>query len=171
MVEGYSLLSGQFNDRHKEVIEELFEKLTLDEENSVKTLEEFTDYRTYMDYDIHIKHGDGTDSYYSKVGREKSGGETQTPFYVTIAASFVQLYSQGIGAESIGLVLFDEAFDKMDDERTAGVLEFLNKLPLQIIMAAPPEKIQYISPHVDSTLLALKEDNISYVEVYSHDKI
>lgn len=171
IVEGYSLLSGQFNNRHKEVIEELFEKLTLDEENSSKTLEEFTDYRTYMDYDIHISHGDGTESFYSKVAREKSGGETQTPFYVTIAASFVQLYSQGIGTESIGLILFDEAFDKMDDERTTGVLEFLNNLPLQMIIAAPPEKIQYIGPQVDSTLLALKEDNISYVEVYSYEKI
>ncbi|QAA33589.1 ATP-binding protein [Clostridium manihotivorum] len=171
IVDGYSLLSGQFNDRHKEVIDELFEKLTLDEENSSKTLEEFTDYRTYMDYDIHINHGDGTESYYSKVAREKSGGETQTPFYVTIAASFVQLYSQGIGNESIGLILFDEAFDKMDDERTTGVLEFLNNLPLQMIIAAPPEKIQYIGPQVDSTLLALKEDNISYVEVYSYEKV
>ncbi|MDT8718814.1 AAA family ATPase [Clostridium sp. 19966] len=171
IVEGYSLLSGQFNDRHKEVIDELFEKLTLDEDNGAKTLEEFTDYRTYMDYDIHISHGDGTESYYSKVAKEKSGGETQTPFYVTIAASFVQLYSQGIGNESIGLILFDEAFDKMDDERTTGVLEFLNNLPLQMIIAAPPEKIQYIGPQVDSTLLALKEDNISYVEVYSHEKV
>lgn len=172
IVEGYSLLSGQFNDRHKEVIEELFEKLTLDEENSTKTLEEFTDYRTYMDYDIHIDHGDGTVSYYSKVCKEKSGGETQTPFYVTIAASFIQLYSQGINGEAIGLILFDEAFDKMDDERSAGVLEFLKKLKsLQLIMAAPPEKIQYIAPFVESTLLVLKQDNVSYVEVYSHEEV
>ena len=52
--------------------------------------DEFTDYRTYMDYDIRIAHRDGNYSLYSKVCEEKSGGETQTPFYVTVAASFVQ---------------------------------------------------------------------------------
>ena len=61
-----------------------------------------------MDYDIKIIHNDGTYSYYSKVCEEKSGGETQTPFYVTVAASFVQLYSNNIGGEAAGLVLFDE---------------------------------------------------------------
>ena len=53
-----------------------------------------------MDYDIKIIHNDGTYSYYSKVCEEKSGGETQTPFYVTVAASFVQLYSNNIGGEA-----------------------------------------------------------------------
>ena len=31
---------------------------------------------------------------YSKVFREKSGGETQVPFYVAIIASFVRIYTQ-----------------------------------------------------------------------------
>ena len=84
-------------------------------ESSTKTLDEFTDYRTYMDYDIKIIHTDGTFSYYSKVCEEKSGGETQTPFYVTVAASFVQLYTNNIGGEAAGLVMFDEAFNNMDE--------------------------------------------------------
>lgn len=171
MMEGFSLLSGVFNEKHKEVIDELFEKLTLDEENSSKTLEEFTDYRTYMDYDIQIDHGDGTHSLYSKVAEEKSGGETQTPFYVTVAASFVQLYTPRQGIDTIGLILFDEAFNNMDDERIAGVLSFLSKLPLQLIIAAPPDKIQYISPYMSSTLLVLKEDNMSYVEEYAYESL
>ncbi len=41
-----------------------------------------------------------------RYARKKSGGETQTPFYVTVAASFVQLYSNNIGGEAAGLVLF-----------------------------------------------------------------
>lgn len=89
VVQGQSLFSGAFHENHKEVIEELFERLALNNESSTKTLDEFTDYRTYMDYDIKIIHTDGTFSYYSKVCEEKSGGETQTPFYVTVAASFV----------------------------------------------------------------------------------
>ena len=170
-MQGESIFSGLFHENHKEVIDELFEKLALDNENNVKALDEFTDYRTYMDYDIKIIHSDGSYSFYSKVCEEKSGGETQTPFYVTVAASFVQLYRNNIGGEAIGLVMFDEAFNNMDDERIGGVLEFLRRLPLQILIAAPPDKIQYISPYVEETLLVMTDDRVSFVENYHNGTV
>ena len=166
VIQGESLFSGIFHETHKEVIEELFEQLSVSGDNSAQALDEFTDYRTYMDYDIKIIHNDGTYSYYSKVCEEKSGGETQTPFYVTVAASFVQLYSNNIGGEAAGLVLFDEAFNNMDDERIGGVLEFLRRLPLQLIIAAPPDKIQYIGPSMDEIMLVMTDQKQSYVEEY-----
>jgi hypothetical protein len=165
-MQGESIFAGLFHENHKEVIEELFDRLALDKDNSGKALDEFTDYRTYMDYDIKILHSDGNYSLYSKVCEEKSGGETQTPFYVTIAASFVQLYKNNIGGEAVGLVMFDEAFNNMDDERIGGVLEFLKLMPLQIIIAAPPDKIQYISPYAEETLLVMTDEKVSYVERY-----
>lgn len=165
-MQGESIFSGLFHENHKAVIDELFERLALDSDNNAKALDEFIDYRTYMDYDIVIRHNDGSYSFYSKVCEEKSGGETQTPFYVTVAASFVQLYKNNIGGESVGLIMFDEAFNNMDDERIGGVLEFLGRLPLQIIIAAPPDKIQYISPFVKNTLLVMSEGRRSYVENY-----
>lgn len=170
-VQGESIFSGLFHEKHKEVIDELFEKLALDSDNSAKALDEFTDYRTYMDYDIKIVHSDNSYSYYSKVCEEKSGGETQTPFYVTVAASFVQLYGNNIGGEAIGLIMFDEAFNNMDDERIGGVLEFLRRLSLQIIIAAPPDKIQYISPSVDETLLVMTDEKVSFVERYHNGAV
>lgn len=170
-MQGESIFSGLFHENHKEVIDELFERLALDNDNNVKALDEFTDYRTYMDYDIRIAHSDGNYSLYSKVCEEKSGGETQTPFYVTVAASFVQLYRNGIGGETAGLVMFDEAFNNMDDERIGGVLEFLRRLPLQIIIAAPPDKIQYISPGVEQTLLVMTDEKVSFVEKYYNGSI
>ena len=170
-MQGESIFSGMFHENHKAVIEELFERLAIDNDNCVKALDEFTDYRTYMDYDIRIIHNDGNYSLYSKVCEEKSGGETQTPFYVTVAASFVQLYKNNIGGEAIGLVLFDEAFNNMDDERIGGVLEFLRRLPLQILIAAPPDKIQYISPFVEETLLVMTDEKVSFVERYVNGAI
>ena len=169
VVQGESIFSGIFHETHKAVIDELFERLALNNESSSKTLAEFTDYRTYMDYDIKIIHSDGTFSYYSKVCEEKSCGETQTPFYVTVAASFVQLYTNNIGGEAAGLVMFDEAFNNMDDERIGGVLEFMNRLPLQLIIAAPPDKIQYIGPSMEETLLVLTDEKTSFVEKYCHE--
>ena len=164
VIQGESIFSGIFHETHKEVIDELFERLALNNESSSKTLAEFTDYRTYMDYDIKIIHSDGTFSYYSKVCEEKSGGETQTPFYVTVAASFVQLYTNNIGGEATGLVMFDEAFNNMDDERISGVLEFMNRLPLQLIIAAPPD-----GPSMEETLLIMTDEKVSFVEKYCHE--
>ena len=45
---------------------------------------------------------------------EKSGGETQTPYYVAIAASFAQMYS---GRETVRILMLDEAFNNMDEDR------------------------------------------------------
>ena len=166
VIQGNSIFSGVFHETHKEVIEELFERLAVNNDSNAKVLDEFTDYRTYMDYDIKIIHSDENYSYYSKVCEEKSGGETQTPFYVTVAASFVQLYNNSIGGEAAGLVMFDEAFNNMDDERIGGVLQFLKRLPLQMIIAAPPDKIQYIGSEMEETLLVMTDEKVSYVEEY-----
>lgn len=171
VMRGESIFSGVFNETHKEVIEELFEKLTLDDDSSSRTLEEYTDYRTYMDYDIKISSDDGGFMLYSKVSQEKSGGETQTPFYITIAASFMQLYRNSIGGDSIGLVMMDEAFNNMDDERIAGVLSFMRSSNLQMIIAAPPDKIQYIGPSMKKVLLVLQDDKLSYVEDFTNEAV
>ena len=69
VMQGISIFSGQFNETHKEVIDELFEKLTIDDDSSAQVLEEYTDYRTYMDYDIKISPEDGGVMLYSKVSK------------------------------------------------------------------------------------------------------
>ena len=68
------------------------------------------------------------------------------------------------GAESLDKIKSD--INNMDDERIGGVLEFLRRLPLQILIAAPPDKIQYISPFVEETLLVMTDEKISYAERY-----
>lgn len=124
-----------------------------------------------MDYDIKITGDDGSFMYYSKVAREKSGGETQTPFYITVAASFMQLYRGSIGGDAVGLVMMDEAFNNMDDERIQGVLSFMRSAQLQLIISAPPEKIQYIGPSMDKVLLVLADGSQSYVEDFTHETV
>ena len=170
--EGYTLFSTSFENKHKELLNELFEKLTLDDESNEAELRKLTDYRNYMSYDIEIKYDNGTSSLFSKVCREKSGGETQTPFYVAMAASFLQLYkSVGGSNDAIGLILFDEAFDKMDDVRIMAMMKFYNKLNLQMIIAAPPQKIESITPYVNTVLLAIKGNDFSFVEGMINEKL
>ena len=43
------------------------------------------------------------------------------------------------------------------------LLEFLTHSNLQVIIAAPPDKIQYIGPAVKKVLLVLQDDKMSYV--------
>ena len=173
IMQGESIFSGTFNETHKEVIEELFERLVVDDDNAAKTLKNFTDYRTYMDYDIKIINDNGSFMYYSKVSKEKSGGETQTPFYITVAASFMQMYRNSIGDDSVGIIMMDEAFNNMDDERMKGVLSFLTgpETRLQLIISCPPERIQYIGPSVSKVLLVMRDGRNSYVEDFTNEKI
>jgi uncharacterized protein YPO0396 len=65
--------------------------------------------------------------------------------------------------------MMDEAFNNMDDARIDGVLSFINNSNLQLIVSAPPEKIQYIAPSVDQVLLVLQDGEHSYVEDFSRD--
>jgi uncharacterized protein YPO0396 len=161
---GQNLWSQSFEEDYKEEMEDLFAKLTAYDDKGEKVLAEYTDYRSYLDYDIIVEQKDGTTQRFSKIYGEKSGGETQTPYYVAIAASFVQLYKLG---DTIRIILFDEAFDKMDDNRISSMMDFLNSQNFQIILATPPSKLEVIGEKVDTILMAMREGANSIIEEYN----
>lgn len=161
--EGMNLWTAAFEEEYHEEMAELFDKLMTKDDNGQKIVEEYTDYRSYLDYDIEIRKRDGSVQRFSDIYGEKSGSETQVPYYVAIAASFYQLYRYG---NSVRLMLLDEAFDKMDDERITSMMEFFNGLGLQVIMATPPAKIEVIGEKVDTVLTAIRVGQSSIVEEY-----
>jgi uncharacterized protein YPO0396 len=104
----------------------LLDRLVEAEAREVKTeLEARADYREYFRYDLKILHADGGFSLYDKVSGDKSGGETQTPYYIAILASMYRLYrSRSLDDRpACGLVLLDEAFAKMDEARIKSLFE------------------------------------------------
>lgn len=153
------LLTFEFQQKYDEQIRELFETLSIDEVNSNGAINKFTDYRTYMDYDIRIINNNGDTMTYSKVFKEKSGGETQVPFYVAIIASFVRVYTKNsvLGGDPIGLVLFDEVFDKMDANRMHAMMNFINSMPLQVIIACPPQRMDILQEFAKTTLIMVRQ--------------
>lgn len=161
--EGINLWTTAFEEQYREEMAELFDKLMTKDDNGQKIVEEYTDYRSYLDYDIEIRKRDGSTQRFSNIYGEKSGSETQVPYYVAIAASFYQLYRYG---NSVRLMLLDEAFDKMDDDRIGSMLDFFKGLDLQVIMATPPAKIEVIGEKVDTVLTAIRIDQSSIVEEY-----
>ena len=158
-----NLWTSAFEAEYKDEIEDLFAKLMVGDDKGEKVIEEYTDYRSYLDYDIEIRKKNGQRQRFSDIYGEKSGSETQVRYYVAIAASFYQLYRYG---NSVRLMLLDEAFDKMDDDRIKSMLEFMNDLKLQVIMATPPQKIEVIGEHVGCVLTAIREGNRSIIEEY-----
>lgn len=166
---GFNLFSTQFDEEYHDEMNELFSKLTVSEGNGDDVIREYTDYRSYLDYDIEIVSRDGKTQKFSKTYREKSGGETQTPYYVAIAASFVQLYSSG---ETIRGIMLDEAFDKMDEERIESMLKFFKTQDLQIILAAPTSRLELIGEQADNIIMIYTDSSHnSFAEEFSYDEI
>lgn len=161
--EGINLWTSAFEAEYREEMSDLFEKLMTKDDNGQKIVEEYTDYRSYLDYDIEIHKRDGSVQRFSDIYGEKSGSETQVPYYVAIAASFYQLYRYG---NSVRIMLLDEAFDKMDDERIQSMMDFFNGLGLQVILATPPAKIEVIGEKVGTVLTAIRVGQSSIVEEY-----
>jgi len=57
---GFTLCSNSFEEEYKEEMEDLFAKLTAYDDKGEKVLLEYTDYRSYLDYDIVVEKKDGT---------------------------------------------------------------------------------------------------------------
>ncbi len=156
--EGFGIFTQDFERKYARQLEELFDDLAKDELNNNGSLSKYTDYRTYMDYDLRIYSAD-EEFMYSKISKEKSGGETQIPFYVAVIASFVRLFDQATKTglnDSVGLILFDEVFDKMDPTRIKAMMEFIKNLDVQIILATPPQKLDGLAEYTDTQVVTLR---------------
>jgi uncharacterized protein YPO0396 len=148
------------NEETRRTLQELVDRLLEGEAREVKTeLEARADYREYFDYDIRIHQPDGTHASYDKVAGDKSGGETQTPYYIAVLASMYRMYRAGSleGEPTCGLVLLDEAFSKMDEKRISAMLQFARNLGLQLVMATPKERVSLVAPSVERSLLIYKD--------------
>ena len=158
------LFSGDFENQYKDEIDELFSKIRAGD-SSDQAVREYTDYRTYLDYDIEITKTNGTVQKLSAKAKSNSGGESQVPFYVIMAASLNNIYQN---KNSVRLLMLDEAFNNMDEQRIASVMKFFNQLQFQTILVAPSPKIQDIEENVDSVLTVMREDTTSFVEDFRY---
>jgi len=157
------LFTEGLNKKNEEILMELFEKITSPDPKYDQLALKFLDYRNYMSYDIEVTHKTGNVSLFSKVSREKSGGETQVPFYIVIAASFQQLLSRNKKISSGCIVLFDEAFNNMDESRIDAMMKFYTSLSIQLVIAVPPQRVVNIINYVNTSLVIVKENDYAVV--------
>ena len=165
---GASLFDSDFRQKHQQAWDLLLERLTLNNQTGDSLsaeLRELQDYRSYLQYDIRIHYPNGDRALLSQINAKKSGGETTTPFYVAMAASFAQAYrlNQPRPSDTIRLALFDEAFGKMDTARTASALQFMRDAGLQVLLATPPDKSGSLLPYVDTVCTVVRKNSHAFV--------
>lgn len=101
------------------------------------------DYRNYYTFELIMRGADGVETNLSRRTRKGSGGQKQAPYYVAIAAAMASVYypgSRNDTPDGMGLVVFDEAFNRLDIPNTQAILRFYKALNLQVVVAAPEEK-------------------------------
>ena len=74
-------------------------------------------------------------------------------------------------ANTARLIIFDEAFSKMDGERIEKSILLLRKIGFQVILSTPTEKAGDIAPWVDRILLVLRSGKTSQVTVFDKERI
>ena len=162
--EGETLFSYDFREKYKDTIDNLFSQLELagsSDSAAAEAVDRLSRYSTYLSFDLLSIDANGITEKLSRTITAKSGGEIQTPFYVAILASFAQLYKVNDTRNQVDntmrLLIFDEAFNKMDPERISESIAMLRKFGLQTIICSPSDKAGDISPLCDRTLLVDKQ--------------
>ena len=161
LIEVNTLFDEALDQRDKDILKRLFDRIILEKSgpDSEKLIQRYLDYRNYMKFDIKTTNKYGAVSYFSKTNKEKSGGETQTPFYVIIAACFDQLMKKGYAGMPTCTVIYDEAFNNMDESRISSLMEFYNKLDIQLCIVVPSSRMATLAEYMDTVVGLIKINN------------
>lgn len=138
------------------------------------------DYRRYFSFDLEMLPEDQADEDAENAsGRMSlsaraavaSGGEAQAPFYVAMAASMAMAYFPGghpsTGPSGMGLVIFDEAFNKLDVRNTQSLIRFFADLGLQLLVAAPETERPVFTEAFDTVVTVSKSEATKTVYIAS----
>ena len=156
-----SLGEDEFYQKYEKEILRLTEKFMPPKDEDARALsqhrqqmEQYIDYRNYLTFSMYEKvedeYGNVRKNAVDDMAGRDSGGEGQNPKYVALLAGFAMLYMQQTNREPmIRLVLLDEAFSKMDKERSEVCLHYARELELQLIVCVPDERLQSLIRNVD----------------------
>ncbi len=136
-----TLFNTELSARSARVRDELM-KLLLeeDEHKALRDLERIADYRHYRRYEIY-KEVEGKEPIPLSEYGTGSGGQLETPAYIIRSAAITSAFRFAEGQNHLRMVLVDEAFMHMDEQRSREVINYLTgSLGLQIIFIMPTSK-------------------------------
>ncbi|MGB8352370.1 MAG: SbcC/MukB-like Walker B domain-containing protein [Chthoniobacteraceae bacterium] len=144
-------------------VEKVFKALV--DEPEGKLAQAFLDYRSYYRYDMDVSDPKRPELPAKSLNRHAdkfSGGEKQTPFYISILACYLRAYKRHLPQRytepSIGLVPIDEAFSKMSGERITDAIRALRDTDLQGILSMSSGNWPYAIGECDQVLAVHQRD-------------
>jgi len=150
----------------REGVERVFKALV--EAPEGKLAQAFLDYRSYFRYDMEVsdpKRPELSAKSLNRHAEKFSGGEKQTPFYISILACYLRAYKRHLPQRytepSIGLVPIDEAFSKMSGERITDAIRALRDTDLQGILSMSSGNWPYAIGECDQVLAVHQREGFS----------
>ena len=128
----------------KEIINRVISK------NNDDMLNDFADYRNYMEYEVIVNNDEISNGRLSKLAGYNSGAGTQIPYTIILSAALEIIYNTR--QNSTRLVFIDEPFEKMSDKNIKIMLDFFKSQNLQVIFCAPPNKLDSIGKECDTVI-------------------
>jgi energy-coupling factor transporter ATP-binding protein EcfA2 len=139
--DGSSLFDAELSAKSCEIRDKLL-SLLLDNDEQVgfRELKRISDYRKYREYEIYKEPLNKAKIALSTYGTG-SGGQLETPAYIIRAAAVTSAFRFNEGNTHCRMVIVDEAFSKMDENRSKEVINYLTEtLGLQLIFIMPSNK-------------------------------
>lgn len=128
----------------KEIINRVISK------NNDDMLNDFADYRNYMEYEVIVNNDEIPNGRLSKLAGYNSGAGTQIPYTIILSAALAIIYNAR--QNSTRLVFIDEPFEKMSDKNIKIMLDFFKSQEFQVIFCAPPNKLDSIGKECDAVI-------------------
>ncbi len=147
----------------REGVERVFKALV--DEPDGRLAQAFLDYRSYFKYDMWVrdpKHPELAPKSLNRHADKFSGGEKQTPFYISILACYLRAYKRHLPQRStgpsLGIVPIDEAFSKMSGERITDAIRALRDVELQGILSMSSGNWPYAIGECDQVLAIYQKE-------------
>ena len=135
------LFTADLSAKSQQVRDELTRLLLEeDEQRAQRELERVADYRHYRRYEI-FKEVEGKQPIPLSEYGTGSGGQLETPAYIIRSAAITSAFRFAEGQNHLRMVLVDEAFMHMDEQRSREVIGYLTEaLGLQLVFIMPTSK-------------------------------
>ncbi|MFJ7567750.1 SbcC/MukB-like Walker B domain-containing protein [Herminiimonas sp. NPDC097707] len=130
------------------------------------------DYREFFEFEIEILREDSETGKSKAVGKlskrlgSGSGGEHRAPLYVIAGAALASAYRLDDGhRDGMGLILLDEAFNKMDITNIMATMRYLEDLGLQVVLASPGENLGILTAYLHRYYEILRDPVANVVDL------
>lgn len=134
------------------------------------------DYREFFEFDIEIQREDVVTGTTKRVGMLSkrlgpgSGGEHRAPLYVIAGAALASAYRlDDTHQDGLGLILLDEAFNKMDMTNITATMRYLEDIGLQVLMVSPGENLGILTAFLHRYYDIMRDPRTNVIHLEGRD--